>query len=194
VSALADLSGACQSALVRTSAEVRERLLQRLSFSITRPEMMTTSSDLDGYFQVLLGDLAFIDETGDEVQPAVQAIIKDRGLWGSTGTLHRVSELVPARVAVKVRASIWAEVGFKLGWVAVDPAHVRSPQAFEAAVTNLHNAIDRDLAGRDLRGLIGDPSILDRYRRPRWPMVPRRSRPLARAERGPFARSVRGHR
>jgi hypothetical protein len=66
---------------------------------------------------------------------------------------------VPDRVALQVRASIWGEVAFRLGWLTVDPDRVRSQQSLDEASTNLREAIDHDLAGRDLPALIGTPSI-----------------------------------
>lgn len=144
---------------MRTSLEIRQRLIERLAFSITRPNMMTTTHDLDGYFRILLDDLAFIDGAESIVQAAFETIIRERRLWSSTGTLNTVGELMPRRVVDQVRASIWAEVAYSGGWVNVDSKGIRRPEAWDEARSRLQLAIDGDLTGQELADLVGDPSI-----------------------------------
>lgn len=144
---------------MRTSAEVRDRLVKRLDFSLAHPSLVTVTRALDGYFWTLLGDLAFIDGSESDLQRAFEVVLENRDVWGSFGTETTVGGLMPRRVVAQVRASIWAEVAHRCALVNVSGERIRHPEAWEDAVLSLLSAINGNLTGRDVVGLAGEASI-----------------------------------
>src|SRR5690349_15742869 len=102
---------------VRSAELLRSRFIERLDNAVRRPGMFSPVVGLDGFFQGLLHDLAFLDQSEEELQTAVEEVIERRGLRSSVGMSGPIGDLLGQEGISPVIGSIWAQVGWRLGWI-----------------------------------------------------------------------------
>ena len=143
---------------VRPVEEVRARLVERLDHALRRPEMWAPVDGLDGFFEGLLRDLAFIDEVEEGLAEAIAATVEGKGLKSPVGMRGPLAGLMSGNAIAAVIASLWADVAWRFGWLHLDAR--ATPEDWEAARIRLETAVIHGLTGAQALALLeGPPSF-----------------------------------
>lgn len=116
---------------------------------------------LDMFFKGLVEDLAFMDESEAALGAAIEAVIEGRGLWGPVGMRGPLGELLEEAAISPVIGSIWAEVGWRLGWLQLEAT--ASPSEFDEASQRLETAAVDEMRGADALSALGVASMEGRH-------------------------------
>jgi hypothetical protein len=91
-------------------------MLERLELSLARPGMWT--GDEDGFFGLLLEDIAFVDKRETELEELRRVHLEERGLWTETAVAGAFARIfAPWKLLRTEVASVYAELACRFGYV-----------------------------------------------------------------------------